>query len=441
MPKMRVLIAARGDRRSALARALGVHRARPSVEVGAADTREVLFRTLSSGTWHVLVISPSFDGAAAAEVIAAASEQLRSIPALVLNDAAADIQDIARRILKLQAGSQSTPESRSSALTPNELPACQSLDELLALDGRRPRTGLLSCVLIRSAAAHDVEPIVARRLAGGVACRWRGDDVLVLRRAASPGEALVWAQTLSDQADASSVGVTWFRAADLQESCINQAEHAMVLAESRGGGLATWVGLAALRLGERIASTIDQPEPRRERLLKDLTLGPEQRQQLTRHSEEVSDAAVKLAQLLRVGPEACERVRLAGLFHDIGKIAVPDDLLAKPGPLSPEERRVLDRHSIEGAWLCDALGIDPEVGRIVRHHHTRFDALEIAPDAARVVAVADAMVTMTSARPYSAARTFEYALAELRRCRGTVFDPRVVVAAHILGASSMKAAA
>lgn len=436
MSKMRILIAARGDRRSALARALGVHYAHPRVEVGAADTREMLFKTLASGTWHGLVIGRAFDGAPAEEVIQAATELTRSTAVFVLDDGPAALEALATRLLELGEGRAPACGARLKG----ELPVCSTLDELLELDGRKPRSGLLSAVMIRSGPT-DAERIVRDSLQGGAACRWHTNDILVLRRAASAGEALVWAESVYGAMAGSSLGVTWFRAGDLQDSSINQAERALHLAETRSSGVASWATVVALHHAARIAGTIDQPEARRLRLLQDLPLGPEQRQHLTHHSEEVADAAVNLANLLRLGPEACDRIRLAGLLHDLGKITIPDDLLAKPGPLSPEEKRVLNRHSAEGAWLCDALGMEPEIGRIVRHHHTRFDALEVAPDAARVVSVADAMVTMTSARPYSAAKSFEFALSELRRCRGTVFDPRVVIAAHILGASNMSAAA
>lgn len=434
MPKMRVLIAARGDRRTALAKALGVHEAHPMFEVGAADTREMLFRSLRTGNWHAVVVAWTFDGAPAEEILAAASELTVCAQTFVLDDPsrAEPLDQLAHRI--------ATGGVRTSAVPKvGPLSTCESLDELLGGGGRRPRSGLLSCVML-SPTGNDTDwhGVLG---AGGVACRWRGENVLVLRRAAGPGEAVVWAEALLDRQAGTSAGVTWFRAEELQEAKINQAEQALSIAGSRGVGLATWTSVVAAHHARRLASAIDQPEARRLRLLADLPLGSEQRRHLTTHSEEVAATALDLARLLRLGPEACEQVRLAGLLHDLGKIAIPDDLLAKPGALSPIERRVLNRHAAEGAWLCEALGIDTEVARVVRHHHTRFDALELAPDAARIVAVADALVTMTSIRPYSAARSFEHALAELRRCRGSVFDPRVVVAAHILGASSMRAAA
>lgn len=434
MPKMRVLIAARGDRRSALARALGVHHARPRIEVGAADTRDMLFRSLATGNWHAVVVAWMFDGSPAEEILAAASELTRSLSTFVMDDPSrADTLEALAQQISGEASRTTSPR------TTGPLRDCHTLDELLGPETRRPRSGLLSCVMLSSSCDEPAWHSILGT--GGIACRWQGGDVLVLRRAAKPGEAVVWAESVVDGRPGASAGVTWFRAEELQESKINQAEQALSLARSRGEGPATWMSVVAMHHARRVASAIDQPEARRLRLLADLTLGPEQRQQLTTHSEEVAAAALDLARLMRLGPEACEQVRLAGLFHDLGKIAIPDDLLAKPGALSPIERRVLNRHSAEGAWLCEALGIDPEVARIVRHHHTRFDALELAPDTARIVAVADALVTMTSVRPYSAARSFEHALAELRRCRGSVFDPRVVVAAHILGATSMRAAA
>lgn len=176
-------------------------------------------------------------------------------------------------------------------------------------------------------------------------------------------------------------------------------------------------------------------------------LGPTQLQHITEHSEQVAEAAAGLARLLHLAPAEVERVRLAGLLHDIGKAAIPDNLLAKPGPLSRRERKLMDKHAEMGARICAALGADDVVTEMVRYHHARYD--DPAPSAeggrvplgARVVCVADALVTMTSNRSYSRARSYTDALAELRRGRSTLFDPQAVVAAHILGATSMSKAA
>jgi putative nucleotidyltransferase with HDIG domain len=445
MPQMRVLIASRGDRRSAIARALGIHAARPTIEVGGADTRQQLFRELASAPWHTLLIDPAFDGADSSHILAAASERLRGVRVVVL-DPAESPQVIADRVRAFVGLKQCVS---SAAVDPDTgLPVCDTLVQLLAHDGRRPRTGLLSCIAIHAAATAETARVITDSLGdGGLACRWQGVDIIAIRRASNAGEAFVWAEGLCSRLASASVGLTWVRASDLQETAINQADHALSLAIARGpeegGAVCTWQTVAALQVARRIAETVPDPLQRRDALLAELSgaLGPAQRHHLTSHSEEVAAAAHNLAQLLRLSTAECDLVRLAAIFHDIGKLMIPDDLLAKPGPLSPLQRRVMDRHAAEGAHLCEALGLDPDVSHIVRHHHTRFDARETAPDAARIVAVADAMITMTSTRPYSPARSFSYALAELRRCRGTVFDPKAVIAAHILGASTMAAAA
>lgn len=196
---------------------------------------------------------------------------------------------------------------------------------------------------------------------------------------------------------------------------------------------------AARKAAELPGLSLDQRRQRFLRCVRD-ALGPAQFQHVTAHCEHVSRTAVQLAHLMGLGPGEVETIRAAGLLHDLGKALVPDAMLAKPGPLSASEREVLDRHAADGAAICQLLGADPDVVEAVRLHHTRHDRNE-APLAARIVSVADALVTMTSDRPYSAARSFSEALSELRLGRGTQFDPSAVVAAHILGASAMAKAA
>lgn len=176
-------------------------------------------------------------------------------------------------------------------------------------------------------------------------------------------------------------------------------------------------------------------------------LGPTQLEHITAHSERVAEVAAELAQLLQMSLAEIERIRLAGLLHDIGKCAIPDEILAKAGPLTKRERRLIDQHAEMGARICRALGADDTLIDTVRHHHARFDdSPEVGRGGrvllgARVVGAADALVTITSDRAYSRARSYAEALAELRRGRGTAFDPQVVVAAHILGAGAMARAA
>jgi putative nucleotidyltransferase with HDIG domain len=183
-------------------------------------------------------------------------------------------------------------------------------------------------------------------------------------------------------------------------------------------------------------------EQKRSRFLRTIreSLGPAQFQHATGHCEEVARVAARLASLMQMDADEVGRVRLAGLLHDLGKVVVPEAILAKPGPLSRREREVMTRHAEDGGALSALLGADEETAAAVRHHHTRFDVAATSL-AAQVVCVADAVVTMTSDRPYSAARSYTDALVELRLSRATMFNPEAVVAAHVLGAAAMARAA
>lgn len=199
-----------------------------------------------------------------------------------------------------------------------------------------------------------------------------------------------------------------------------------------------------LDIARRVGAIPDlTTEARRARFLRAVVplLGPAQIEHITLHCEHVARTAARLAGLMRALPWEAERARLVGLLHDLGKVLIPNELLGRAGPLSEDERGRLSRHAAEGALLCECLGAPEEVVRAVALHHSRFDEAPDAPRAAHIVGVADALVVMTTGRAYSAARTYTQALAELRRQRAGQFEPGVVVAAHILGASAMALAA
>lgn len=158
------------------------------------------------------------------------------------------------------------------------------------------------------------------------------------------------------------------------------------------------------------------------------------------HSTNVSFYARRLAREMKLDPAEIRRIDLAALLHDIGKIAIPDQILQKPGKLLPEERRVIETHAAIGA---DILAEAPHLGHLVplvRHHHENYDGSgypdglkrsEI-PLGAAIISLADAFDTMTTRRVYREARTLDEAMAEVRRCAGTQFDPDVVRAMESL---------
>ena len=151
------------------------------------------------------------------------------------------------------------------------------------------------------------------------------------------------------------------------------------------------------------------------------------------HSRNVAAYAVELAQRLGVPDSRIERLARAATFHDVGKAAIPEWILVKPGPLTDEERACVEEHSVIGEAMLEAAGFEEEA-TWVRAHHERFDgggypdgvAGESIPLESRIIFVADAFEVMTSDRPYRDGLPVHAALAELMRCAGTQFDPDVV---------------
>lgn len=141
----------------------------------------------------------------------------------------------------------------------------------------------------------------------------------------------------------------------------------------------------------------------------------------------------------RLGLSSTERreAELTALLHDVGKIRIPKDVLNKPGPLTADERALMETHAVEGERMLSQVGgLLGQVGHIVRSCHERWDgagypdglAGEQIPLVSRIVSVCDAYSAMTTDRPYRAALSEREASAELAQCAGTQFDPRVVEA-------------
>jgi len=151
------------------------------------------------------------------------------------------------------------------------------------------------------------------------------------------------------------------------------------------------------------------------------------------HSQRVADLAARTARRLGLPDEEVELTRLAASLHDLGKLAIPEEILRKPGPLTDPERMVLERHPQIGFRMLESLGVDP-VADWVLHHHERWDGSgypdglpgDQIPLGARIIFVADAYDAMTSERVYRGRVAPEQAIAELRRCAGSQFDPGIV---------------
>ncbi len=158
------------------------------------------------------------------------------------------------------------------------------------------------------------------------------------------------------------------------------------------------------------------------------------------HSQRVSRYAVTTAVFLGFSGNSLDQIRLGGELHDIGKAAIPDSILNKPGPLDPAERTFMERHSAIGERIVAAAPTLEAIAPIVRAAHERPDGngypdgleLEQIPICSRIISVVDAFAAMTSNRPYQQAISTAQALDELRQHAGTQFDP-VVVEAFIEG--------
>jgi putative two-component system response regulator len=152
------------------------------------------------------------------------------------------------------------------------------------------------------------------------------------------------------------------------------------------------------------------------------------------HAERVGRYSQEIGSLLGYDAEDGEMLYQGGVLHDLGKIAIPDAILLKPGRLTPEEYAVMQRHSVEGERICLSLRSVAFYLPIIRHHHERVDGTGYPdhlrngdiPIGARIVAASDAWDAMTSDRPYRAGLERDQALAELRAGSGTQWDPSVV---------------
>ncbi|MBQ1189928.1 MAG: HD-GYP domain-containing protein [Lachnospiraceae bacterium] len=152
------------------------------------------------------------------------------------------------------------------------------------------------------------------------------------------------------------------------------------------------------------------------------------------HSERVSSLGVALAKEMGMSEKEVDQIRIAGLFHDIGKIGVPDAILLKNGPLTDAEYEEIKKHPDEGEKIIAAYVPFKEMLPIVRSHHERFDGRGY-PDklkgeeitlGARVIAVADSFDAMISNRTYRQGLGYEKTMAEMEKGRNTQFDSQVV---------------
>ncbi len=151
------------------------------------------------------------------------------------------------------------------------------------------------------------------------------------------------------------------------------------------------------------------------------------------HSDRVSEYSVLIGEKLGLPEDQIKTLRIGGLFHDIGKIGIPDSILLKPDKLSDDEYSQIKNHPSIGAHILGSAEIFKDIIPIVKHHHERYDGNgypsrlkgEEIPYIARIAAVADTFDAMTSRRSYRGPIDIERVKEEIKRCEGTQFDPQI----------------
>jgi diguanylate cyclase (GGDEF)-like protein/putative nucleotidyltransferase with HDIG domain len=227
-----------------------------------------------------------------------------------------------------------------------------------------------------------------------------------------------------------SIGAVLADPSASHEEITDQADRALYAAKRLGRN-------RARLFSELTANDLAAEEPEAIRLAEALSLSAGVREQMAeRHAEEVARLSGAIARELALPDDMVLRCRLGGWLHDIGKVAIPDHILIKPGPLDEAEWQVMQTHSEVGEQLVRRIQSVGSAALAVRHHHERVDgsgypdalAGNAIPLEARVVAVADAYSAIVAERPYRRARTSQEALTELRSQAGKHHDRLVVEA-------------
>ncbi len=151
------------------------------------------------------------------------------------------------------------------------------------------------------------------------------------------------------------------------------------------------------------------------------------------HSLRVAELVNAFGCELKLAPEQLTEATLCALFHDVGKIFTPDSVLKKPGPLTPDELVLMKLHTVDSQKLVESVNSLKHLGSTIRSHHERWDGKgypdglrgEQIPWIARLILLADTFDAMTSTRIYRKFKSAEEAYAEIERCTGSQFDPKL----------------
>ncbi len=289
--------------------------------------------------------------------------------------------------------------------------------------------------------------VAARLRQGGEAFRLGGDEFAVLLTGSDDEVALGIARAIVARIGESELGVVGAITVSAgvasyplhgreRDSLIRLADSALYSAKEHGKNQvrlaqADLPELAELAELQRVATVIDLVA--RFRTAASLARSIDSRDAFTgSHSERVAALSARIAGQLGRTSDEIELTRLAGSLHDIGKLAIPTEILRKPAALSDTEWLMLQRHPQIGHRMLESLGAEP-IADWVLHHHERWDGTgypdglegEQIPLGARVLFAADAFDAMTSSRLYREPLSYAEAVREVKRCSGTQFDPHV----------------
>jgi diguanylate cyclase (GGDEF)-like protein len=287
--------------------------------------------------------------------------------------------------------------------------------------------------------------VASRLRQGGEAFRLGGDEFAVLLPRQDERQATAVARSIVERVaalDIEGVGpvtvsagvATYPMQGSGRDELIRLADTALYRAKKDGKNRVRAYSVESI-LPADLEGLVDTPDRAAQyRAAESLAKAVDERDAYTgSHSQRVGEYSARIARRLGADDPAVELTRLAGNLHDLGKLAIPEELLRKPEELNEAERLILERHPQIGYRMLESLGVQP-VAEWVLHHHERWDgagypnrlAGDQIPLGARIIFVADAYDAMTSDRAYSQAMSQREALAELERCAGTQFDPAVV---------------
>ena len=287
--------------------------------------------------------------------------------------------------------------------------------------------------------------VAARLRQGGESFRLGGDEFAVLLPGLDARDGVSVARSIVERVSAAqldgigsvtvSAGVATFPVQGVgRDELIRLADSALYWAKEDGKNRARTYepALVELKQLQQLAEGTDRAA--RYRAAASLAKAVDARDAYTgSHSERVSELAARIARQLGLDEPQVELTRLAASLHDLGKLAIPEEILRKPSALNESERLVLQRHPQIGHRMLESLGVEP-VADWVLHHHERWDGDgypnrlrgDEIPLGARIIFVADAYDAMTSERVYRDPLSPRDALEELERCSGTQFDPSIV---------------